>query len=150
MADHVREQIAVAALAAVTGLTTTGARVFRDRDTDENPLKDNEVPGLVVLDGGDPSELVTLGVHGLLERTMTLQFVAHVKASSGYQSELNKILKEIEVVLEVSPLGGAKWALLTGVSEREQSEAGEKPAVRQTFSFEFFYVTERGVPDVAL
>jgi hypothetical protein len=56
MADHVREQIAVAALAAITSLTTTGANVFRDRDTEERPLQSTELPGLVVSDDGEPSE----------------------------------------------------------------------------------------------
>jgi hypothetical protein len=35
----VREQIVTAVVSAVTGLGTTGANVFRDRDTDENPLQ---------------------------------------------------------------------------------------------------------------
>jgi hypothetical protein len=149
MADHLREQITVAAIAAVTGLTTTGTRVYRDRDTDERPLQADEVPGLVVTDDGDPSEIVTLGVGRLLERTMTLSIAAHVKAASGYSSLLNQILKEIEVALAGASLGGAKWAKLAQVAAREASEAGETPAVRQVFAFEFFYVTAHNAPDVA-
>lgn len=151
MALHVREQIAVAAIAAVTSLTTTGANVFRDRDTAEEPLKASEIPGLLVTDDGEPAETVTLGIGRLLERRMTITFTAHVKATSGYSSTLNLILKEIEVALgAASNLGGAKWANFTGAGAREQSEAGDKPAVRQAFTFEFFYITAHTAPDVAL
>lgn len=150
MADHVREQIAVAALAAITSLSTTGANVFRDRDTDERPLQSAELPGLVVSDDGEPSEIVTLGIGRLLQRRMRFMIAAHVKAASGYSSVLNQILKEIEVAFAGAALGGAKWATLTDVSNRESSEGGDTPAVRQTFTFEFFYITAHDAPDVAL
>jgi hypothetical protein len=140
----------VAAIAAITGLTTTGARVFRDRDTDERPLESTELPGLVATDDGDPSEIVSLGIGRLLERRMRIAIVAHVKAASGYSTQLNQILKEIEVALSSAALGGAKWAALVDVSTREISEAGDTPALRQTFTYEFFYITSHAVPDVAL
>jgi hypothetical protein len=69
MANHVREQIVTAVVSAVTNLTTTGANVFRDRDTDENPLHVGELPGLVVEDDGDPAEIVSIGIGRLLQRT---------------------------------------------------------------------------------
>ena len=147
---HVREAITQAALTAVTGLSTTGANVFRDRDTDENPLHGSELPGLVVTDDGEPSETVTLGVGRLLERNMRITFTAHVKASSGYSTTLNTILAEIEAALgAAASLGGAKWANLVEVGRRELSEGGDKPAVRQAFVFEFFYITAHNAPDVA-
>lgn len=151
MADHVREQIVVAAIAAVTSLTTTAANVFRDRDTEEQPLKDSEVPGLVVEDDGDPAETVTIGIGRLVERRMSIRFIAHVKATTGYSSTLNQILKEIEIALgNAASLGGAKWANITDVGARESSRAGDKAAVRQAFTFEFFYITAHNAPDVAL
>lgn len=150
MANHVREQITVAAIAAVTGLATTGARVFRDRDTDERPLQSGELPGLVVTDDGEPTEIISIGAGRLLERRMSVTFAAHVKAASGYSTQLNQILKEIEVALATSPLGGAKRANLTTVAGRETSEAGDKPAVRQAFTFEFSYNTAHNAPDIAL
>lgn len=150
MADHVREQIAVAALAAITGLTTTGANVFRDRDTDERPLQAAELPGLVVSDDGEPSEIIAVGLGRLLQRRMRFMIAAHVKAASGYSAVLNQILKELEIALAGTSLGGAKWATLTDVSTREVAEGGDTPAVRQTFTFEFYYITAHNAPDVAL
>lgn len=155
MADHVREQITVAALAALTGLTTTGSRVFRDRDTTERPLQANEVPGLVIEDDGDPSERISvtpqLGADQVLERRMRLSVTAHVKKATGYSAEMNQILKEVEIAMAgASLLGGKADAQLAQVDERETAEGGDLPTVRQSFIFDVEYYTAAGAPDVAL
>jgi len=150
MPAHVREQIASAAVTALTGLATTGARVFRDRDTEASPLEAAELPALVIEDDGDPAEIVSLGQGRVLERRMRLTVTAHVKALSGYSAALNEILKEVEVALAGAALGGAKYAALAEVGARELSEAGDAPAVRQAFVFEFLYYTAHNAPDVAL
>src|SRR4051812_3471185 len=141
MALHVREQIAVAVLAALTSLTTTGARVYRDRDSAEHPLQSTEVPGLTLDDNGEPAETVTLGTSGIMERTLRLRVVAHVKASSGYSALMNLILKEVEVALNNASLGGAKYAQLAQVGAREISEGADQPIVRQAFDFDLLYYT---------
>jgi uncharacterized MnhB-related membrane protein len=75
---------------------------------------------------------------------------AHVKALAGYSATLNEILRQVEVALAGAALGGAKAASLVEVGARELSEAGEAPAVRQAFVFEFLYYTAHHAPDVAL
>lgn len=151
MADHVREQIAVAFIAAITGLATTGARVYRDRDTEAEPLDPNtELPALVVEDDGDPAEIITLGNSRILERQMRVTVTAHVKALSGASTQLNQILKELEIALALAPLGGAKYSVIASVAQRESSAAGDQPAKRQSFGFDLLYYTQHDVPDVAL
>lgn len=150
MASHVREQIASAVLTALTGLATTGANVFRDRDTEGNPLQAAELPGLVLVDDGDPSEVVTLGNSRALERKLALSIDAYVKAGSGAGTTLNQILKEVEVALAAAPLGGAKSANLAEVAAREASESAETPTLRQRFTFQLTYYTFHDAPDVAL
>jgi hypothetical protein len=151
MADHVREQITVAAVAALTSLATTGANVFRDRDTSEKPLQpDTEVPGLTIEDDGDPAERITIDQSQVLERRMRLRVMVHVKATSGYSSTLNQILKEIEIAIAGASLGGAKDAALVEVGQREVSQAADKPTVRQAFNFELIYFTAANAPDIAL
>lgn len=148
---HVREAIAQAVLTAITGLTTTGANVFRDRDTDENPLHATEIPALTVTDDGEPAEVVSLGVSRLLERRMRITVAAHVKATSGYSTLLNTILSELETALGATgSLGGAKQVDLVEVRQREISDVADKPTVRQDFTFECFYITAHNAPDVAL
>jgi hypothetical protein len=74
-----------------------------------------------------------------------------VKAASGYSAQLNQILKELELALSSGvSLGGAKYANLVEVAAREVSEGADQNAVRQAFSFEFFYITAHNAPDVAL
>jgi hypothetical protein len=148
MASHVREQITVAVVSAVTGLTTTGSRVWRDRDTEERPLQDDEAPGLTIEDDGEPAETISI-TGGMLERRMALKIAGHVKAAS-YSTALNQILKEVEIALSATLLSGKTYAQLTEVSAREVSEAGDLPTVRQEFRFEFVYYTLPAAPDVAL
>lgn len=148
--DHLREQIADAAVTALTGLTTTATRVYRGRDTDERPLQSDEVPGLVILTGGESPAIASLGVSRILERTMRLLVTAHAKAASGVDSTMNQILKECEVALSGASLGGAKSAHIAEVGDIEVSEGSDKPVASQLFVFEFFYVTAHGAPDVAL
>lgn len=150
MADHMRQQIVAAWVSAVTGLTTTGSDVFQDRDTDERPLQADELPGLVVEDDGDPSEIVTLGTGRILERTMRIRNTAHVKAQSSPGATLNLILKEIEVAIAAANLAGAKYATLVEVAQREVAEGAETKTVRQAFTFEVLYYTAHNTPDVAL
>lgn len=150
MADHVREQIAAAALVALTGLATTGARIWRDRDTDERPLQATELPGLTLDDDGEPSEIVTVGNGRLLERRMRLRVMAHVKGLSGYSAQLNQILKECEIALSGAWSSAAKYSTLAEVGAREKSEAADQPIVRQQFNFEVVYYTAHNAPDVSL
>lgn len=150
MASHVRDQIMAAAVTALTGLSTTGSRIWRDRDTSERPLQSNEVPGLIVEDDGEPAEVITIGNGGVMERTMTIRVRAHVKGTSGLSASLNQILKEVEVALDGAVLGGAKFVHLVEVGAREVSEASDQPVIRQSFDFACLYYTQRGVPDVAL
>lgn len=146
---HVREQIAQAVVTALTGLSTTGAHVFRDRDTVENPLQGVELPGIVVTDDGEPAEISSLGQSRLLERRMRLTVEAHVKALSGYSTQMNQILLEVEVAIANASLPVAKYPTLVELTNREIAEGGDTPCVRQAFHFEVFYITAHNAPDVA-
>jgi hypothetical protein len=150
MADHMRQQITAAAVAALTGLSTTGARVYPDRDTAAKPLVATELPGLVIVDDGEPAEIVTLGRGRLLERKMALRVDAHVKSETTPAATLNAILKECEIALASANLAGAKFCTLAEVRGREVSEASETKTVRQSFVFEVNYITSHTAPDVAL
>lgn len=148
--DHVRQQILAAAVSAATGLSTTASRVYQDRDTDEQPLQADELPGWTVDDDGDPSEIATLGRGRILERRMRLRFGGHVKAESTPGATLNQMLKELEVAIAAASLAGAKYATLVEVGPREVSSAAETKTVRQNFFFEALYLTAHNAPDVAL
>lgn len=147
MALHIREQITAAVAAAVTGLATTGARVYRARD---RALQDADLPGLIVRGMGEAVDISSLGINRLLDRTMRVEIAAHVKASSGYDTTLNQVLKEIEVALVSANLSGGKYISPIEIGDPEISEEAEKPVARQIFVFEVPYFTQAGIPDVAL
>lgn len=150
MTAHVREQIAAACVTALTGLATTGANVFRDRDTETDPLQPAEIPGLTVDDDGDPAEIITIDPAQVLERRMALTVTGHVKATTGFSATLNQILAEIETKFAITPITGAQLVALTKVAPREKSQATDQPTVRQAFNFEILYYTAAGAPTVAL
>jgi hypothetical protein len=149
VAAHLRQQIFDAAFTALTGLATTTTHIYRDRDTDDNPLQANELPGVVLVDDGDPAEIVSRGVSRILQRTMLLQVAAHVKAESSPGSTLNQILKEVEIALANANLAAAKYSQIVQVGPRETSEVQETKTVRQVFTFEVLYYTAHNAPDVA-
>jgi hypothetical protein len=145
MADHVSEQIVQAAKAALTGLATTGARVF---DSRVYPVKESDCPCLLVDQGDEESSFDELGFARTVQRKMQLLVVAKVDQNAAYRTLVNTIRKEAEVALAAG-LAGAKWVLPVSCTI-ELSGEGEKPVASATMTFDCVYVTALGAPDVPL
>lgn len=98
MALHRAEQVIQAAVAALTGLPTTGANVFDDRDDDEDALQPDELPGLVVSQGDD--ERLTEYSHDVADWRLEIN-VDIVVAETGpsARAPLNAIRNEITPAL---------------------------------------------------
>jgi len=150
MAAHVREQIAVAFVAALTGLATTGTNVFRERDTEDRPLQEAELPALLVDDDGEPAEMTSIGPGRVLQRRMRMRITAHVRALTGAGTTLNQILKEVEIAVAGITSGAFKYATITDISAREAAESADQPLMRQSFNFDVLYMTAHNAPDVPL
>jgi hypothetical protein len=146
MADHIRRQVRDAAVAALTGLATTGSRVFASRIY---PLQDAELPGLLVYTQNEDAARAELG--GLLfERTLELVIEGHVKAADGFDDTADAIAKEAEAALAANQgIGGAKYVHLRR-TEVEFDAQAEQGAARIRLTFEVLYYTTLGSPDVAL
>lgn len=146
MADHVSEQIVAAAKAALTSLTTTGARVF---DSRVYPVKEGDCPCLLV-DQGDESISIdeAWGFSRSMQRNMQLIVVAKVVQNTSYRTLVNTVRKEVEVALAAG-LTGAKWVQPVSC-EIELSGDAEKPVASATMTFDCPYYTALGAPDVAL
>lgn len=128
MADHRAEQIVVAVLAKVTGLTTTGTRVFRGR---VYPLQDNEEPGLCVFMGPDNPEEPEAGKFNLIDSMLTVTVSAYVKTStSQVDTVLNQIRKEVTIALQAVYTQGLAFVLDTieGTATPSLSGEGDKPS----------------------
>lgn len=94
MAAHVRRQLREAVAAAVTGLTTTGARVFQTR---HYPLGDADLPCLLVSTTREEADYVQLD--NALERIEFVEVIGVAKEAADLDDKLDLIAQEVEVAL---------------------------------------------------
>lgn len=94
MVKHVREAIRDAAVTDLTGLTTTGSRVFTSR---VRPLDSGEMPGLFVMLRDERSDWDA--VQGKIARTGSLVVEAWAEGGDGLEDKLDSIAAEVEAAL---------------------------------------------------
>lgn len=93
---HGLAQIHAALVAALTGLTTTGAHIFDDETT---PIPDTSLPALRILDEGEPEiEYATQKPPRTLIRSARFTVRGLAKAADA-KATLNAILADVEVAL---------------------------------------------------
>ena len=147
MANHLRRQIRDAFVTALTGLATTGTKVYAGR---VYAMQDANLPGLRIYTNDEENEIASLGVSRTLQRRLQVVVEACFKDATSLDNTGDQILKEVETALGPGvALGGAKHAHLAGV-EIERDGEGEKPAAVLRMTFECLYYTAHGTPDVAL
>jgi len=99
--SHLRQQIREAIAAKVTGLATTGARVYQSR---VYPLSDSNLPCILVSTTSEEilgqSEGNAVGnVPRLTQRMLDISVKAVCKLSSNMDDQLDTICKEVEYAL---------------------------------------------------
>ena len=148
MANHLRRQIREAVATAVTGLTTTGSRVFSSR---VYPLEDADLPALLVLTELESTETQTIHAPRVLQRIVFVDITGVAKAVADLDDTLDLIAKEVEVAMATtSALNGI--AKLVGPPQTEITLTGsaEKPTGRVRIRYAIDYFTADNAPDVAL
>jgi len=121
---HVRKQIRDAVVNAVTGLTTTGSNVFRNRVF---PLETSKVPGLCVFTKSESVDFDTLHIPRSIMRTLDLGVEAYVVATSNYDNTLDTIAVEVEEALAADvTLGGLSKDLQVTAFEADFIGDGEQ------------------------
>lgn len=145
MADHVRAQIRTAAKVALTGLTTTGANVFKTRSY---PLESAGLPGLSIYSGPEGSSKTTLTS---VERSYTMIVEVHAQAKADVDDLVDTICKEVETALfaDVTLGGLAKFSELVS-TDFSLAETANKPIFMATLAIDYGYKTTQTAPDVAL
>ena len=151
MANHVRQQIREAAAALLTGLNTTGPRVYQSRI---KALADNELPCLVVLTNSETVISELIGENPLQTRAIDLVIIAKAKQTADLDDKLDTIIKEVEMALnatiEANTLVGLVDGLLLQSVEIELNGDGEKPVGEATMTFNATYRTRAAAPDVSI
>lgn len=147
MAAHLRKQIRDAAAAALTGLSTSGARVYESRT---HEMQDTNLPGLRIYTNNEEAQISSLGFSRVIERDVDLVVEACSKKSSGLDDELDLMIQEVEVALAANQgIGGAKWVQLRSIEIEMEGEAEQEVGIaRMTFAVRYYAALN--APDVAL
>jgi len=148
--SHVRTQLRTAAAAALTGLATTGAKVFKSR---LRPADDDELPCLLVYCDDEPNiARQTVGKTPRLSRELLLVVKGLAKNGVALDDELDAICKEVEVAISANlTLGGLvrEGVWLTSINTTMNEEM-EKPCGEIIMMFSATYSTNSNAPEVAL
>jgi hypothetical protein len=136
---------------AVTGLATTGGRVYTAHTRDDALLFSGQLPGLVLL---TPREEIAPAVLGqsIYERTATFEVIACVEktaAAADLGLAVYQIVQEIEIAL-AGPLTVAGRQVpfyLGGSIETESSEQGDRLVAMLILPVQAMFYTTAGVPD---
>lgn len=147
MANHLRRQIREAIGATLTGLATTGTRVFQSR---LYPLAPAELPGLLIYTRSERSQPITIHPQRQISRTLFVDVAGVAKADADLDDLLDQIAKEVETAL-AWPVAGL-LALAKDVSLTETQiaiEEAEKPTGRVRLTYQVEYCNVESAPDVA-
>jgi hypothetical protein len=151
VANHLRRQIREAVATLLTGLTTTGNRVFKSR---VQTLQDNQLPALVILTNEETVTQSTIHSNPLLERQLSVQVIAKAKANTNLDDTLDQIIKEVEMAVFASnaanTLGGlVKGLVLDSIDITFNGEAETKVG-EAVMAFTAVYFNQAATPDVSV
>lgn len=151
MANHVRQQVREAIAAILTGLATTGNRVYQSRLI---PLQDDELPALLISTNQEGVEALNVNSNPMLERNLIIKVTVVAKAVSNLDDTLDTVIKEVEQALNASVAantlsGLVKSILLTDIDIEMNAEA-ETPTGQAILSFTTSYFTQANAPDVSI
>jgi len=146
---HVRQQILDNVGTTLTGLTTTGARVYPSR---VDQLGSSEVPGLLIYD----TEEIVDGDQSTLQaqfRSAAIVVEGTVEGATGdaISDTLNLIASEVETAIFVDVTRGGK-AVSTFYESTSKTYDSTADNVVGVIRLEFIvnYMTDTGAPDVPL
>jgi len=137
---------------ALTGLATTGSRVFTAHTRDDALLFSGDLPALVLLTPRE--EVVVDGAYGVptYQRTALLEVIVCVErtgASADLGAAVYQIAQEIESAMAVPLTVAGRNVVfhLNGSIETESSEQGERIVAMLILPVQALYFTTAGVPD---
>ncbi|MBZ0106143.1 MAG: hypothetical protein K8H84_10985 [Sulfuricella denitrificans] len=144
MTTHARQQIREAVASAVTGLTTTGTKVYQSR---LHALRDSNIPCLLV----NTDEEDVQPSLGIIERSLHVRVAGVAKASANLDDTLDQMALEVETALAsgVTVGGKSRHVTLTGISV-EMTDELEKPAGIIGMDYRITYHTAPGAPGVLI
>jgi hypothetical protein len=134
---HARQQIREACAALITGLTTTGTRVFQSRMRPQDAL-----PCLLITTNEESIERITLG--GIEERRLSVAIRGFAKASAELDDTLDTIAAEVETAME--DYADARLERI----EVDFFDELEKPVGAITLTYTVTYRLQAGAPTATI
>lgn len=145
MADLVRKQIRDRVVTVLTGLTTTGARVFPFR---MKPWNNADLPGLAIYTQQESNEIDSLSYPRRKLHELDLIVEVALKANNAAEDTIDLICKEILIAMEADPtLNNLSKDCFLVNTEIEFSPESEKETLNAKLNFRVFYSTREAVPD---
>lgn len=149
--SHIRQNVREAAAAAVTGLATTGTRVFKSRTL---PLRQGDFPCLAVYARADVPDYsrASMGARSLVPRVIELHVQGFVKEldDETIEETLDDIAEEVEGALfDAFPFGGAQ-GLEVGEQSLQVDTQGDESLGIIDMVFNVLYRAAEGTPGTAI
>ena len=134
---HAHTIIRNAVAAALTGLATTGARVYPNRIY---PMDAASLPGLRIYMDADTVQTETVHTPVMQSHDLTLQVECCARAAADLDDTLDQIALEVETVLAAGVVVSGKTLSPLHAGSQFDDERGAIPAVvkRLTFTLSFY------------
>lgn len=146
MADHVRKQLRDATAVRLTGLTTTGSRVYESRSV---PVGDANLPGLLIYTTQEQAQDATMAAD--VERRIEVRVEGVAKAATNLDDTLDLIAKEVEIALSTAlTIGAASTQLVYQGAVITMQDGLDQLVGVVALTFEAVLFTTAGSPDVVL
>ena len=144
--SHARKDIRDSIVTAVTGLTTTGTRVYASRSY---PLDDDNLPGLLVYTVSEDIDEEEGKLAGIQHRSQIIIVEGYDKLTAGLDDKLDTIAEEIETAIFAATIPGS-FGLDLLSTQADFEDGLEKTVGKITLTFQVQYLTEEGAPGTAL
>lgn len=141
---HLRKVIRDNIKTALTGLATTGSKVYATR---VYPLSNGSLPGIVMYTDAEEVEYATVSLPRTTVRTLAVKVEVYVRGVTGYDDQLDQICAEIEAALyaDVTLNGVVKDTKVTAFDADFAGDA-EQPVATGVLSVEVLYTAQEGSP----
>lgn len=143
MAHHAHRQIREAVATLLTGLTTTGSRVYPNR---LHTLTDANLPGLRVY--MDDEEVIGSNIDKTQDRKPALIVECCAKSNTDLDDLLDESSKEVEVALSGGITIGSAWLDAEYTGMQFDDAISEKPVGVKRLRFAITFTAASNAPDV--
>lgn len=144
MADHLHKQIRAGTETALTGLTTSGSRVYANR---AKAMGDNNLPGLRIMLQDEDASVINLHDPQQQERDLALDVECCAKGTDTLDDVLDQMSKEVEVALAAGITIGSKKLFPTYQGMSLDLQQGELVIGVKRLRFNVNYTCFNNTPD---